>query len=307
MVRACATSSADEAEFVRRLRRANVLARPRFADGRPDVVTGYSVARRPAAGERPIWYGGGQLGRDLALPRLRAEWPDTPQGASTAAAEWVAARRGRRPVSVGREASEPDAEVWQRYSQDIAQLRDQLRAVPAGDTETWARVARETAGAFAAWSTATEAEPGPLAATSDALARSAQTRRAPTPERGQATVVAGAAMLLMMASRGGQGTVAQALLLRQLANLTKALYDMHRAAGDARRAAEVATAIRTQLVQVAERLPAAPSAPAPARGDGAAPQQAAVAVAPGSPVPARLEPHRSRQVTRPGRNPGPER
>ena len=34
---------------------AGVLVRPRFADGTTDVVTGYSVAQRPADGGRPIW------------------------------------------------------------------------------------------------------------------------------------------------------------------------------------------------------------------------------------------------------------
>ena len=41
--------------------------------------------KRPAAGERPIWYGGGNIARDLTLPRLRDGWPDTPTGASEAA------------------------------------------------------------------------------------------------------------------------------------------------------------------------------------------------------------------------------
>src|SRR5699024_10558727 len=77
-VRAAAVASETEAEFVRRMRRSGVLVRPRYADRRTDVVTGYSVAERPEAGERPIWYGGGQLGRDLSLPRLRDGWPDTP-------------------------------------------------------------------------------------------------------------------------------------------------------------------------------------------------------------------------------------
>ncbi len=58
-VRGCAAASADEAEFVRRLRRAAVLARPWYAAGRYDVVAGYSVAQRPGPGERPIWYGVG--------------------------------------------------------------------------------------------------------------------------------------------------------------------------------------------------------------------------------------------------------
>lgn len=106
-VRGCATAAQDEAEFVRRLRREGLIVRPRFADGRTDVITGFSVAERPEAGERPIWYGGGQLGRDLALPRLRDGWPDTPSGASEAAAEWNAAKRGRRVVAPGRETAEP--------------------------------------------------------------------------------------------------------------------------------------------------------------------------------------------------------
>jgi len=111
-VRACATASPDEAEFVRRMRRQGVLVRARYAEGTHDVVTGYSVAAKPEPGQRPIWYGGGNLARDLTLPRLRAEWPDTPQGASAAAAEWGAARRGRRPVAPGREVHDPDPMVW---------------------------------------------------------------------------------------------------------------------------------------------------------------------------------------------------
>jgi len=54
-VRAAATASVDEGEFVRRLRRGGVLIRPRYAAGRDDVVAGYSVAVRPPAGQKPIW------------------------------------------------------------------------------------------------------------------------------------------------------------------------------------------------------------------------------------------------------------
>ena len=61
-VRACAAASADEGEFVRRVRRAGVRIRPRFAKGSTSEVTGYSVAERGA--ERPaVWFGGGRLGR----------------------------------------------------------------------------------------------------------------------------------------------------------------------------------------------------------------------------------------------------
>jgi hypothetical protein len=83
---AAATTSPDEGEFVRRLRRGGVLIRPRFAAGRDDVVAGYSIALRPATGDKPIWYGDGGLARDLTLPRLREGWPDNPQAPRTAAA-----------------------------------------------------------------------------------------------------------------------------------------------------------------------------------------------------------------------------
>ena len=85
---AAATAAVDEGEFVRRLRRGGVLIRPRYAAGRDDVVAGYSVAVRPHAGEKPIWYGGGRLARDLNLPRLREGWPDSPQTAQGAVDEW---------------------------------------------------------------------------------------------------------------------------------------------------------------------------------------------------------------------------
>jgi hypothetical protein len=102
-VRAYATGSSDEAEFVRRCRRGGLLVRPRYASDRTDVVVGYSVAARPPAGEKPVWFGGGNLGRDLTLPRLRSEWPDTPEEHTAAVAEWNAAKRDQRPVAPGRE------------------------------------------------------------------------------------------------------------------------------------------------------------------------------------------------------------
>lgn len=91
IVRGCAAAASDEAEFVRRVRAADVLIRPRYEAGGGDlVVVGYSAAHRPpkpgllADGTReerkaPLWYGGGTLGRDLTLPRLRQGWPSTPE------------------------------------------------------------------------------------------------------------------------------------------------------------------------------------------------------------------------------------
>ena len=255
-VRGCAVAAADEAEFVRRMRRAGLLVRARFADGRGDVVTGYSVAARPEHGERPIWYGGGHLGRDLALPRLRKEWPDSPEGASAAVAEWSAARRGRRPVAPGQEARDPDPQSWQKMADDVSAAVERLRDVPLDDRGTWATVARQTAGVLAAWSTATEDQPGDLAAAAHALSKSAQTYRPTTPPAAAGTLaLSGTAMLLASAARGGRGTVGQAVMIRQLLRLTQAVYDANVAAGQTRHARELAEDTRARLVSVRESLP----------------------------------------------------
>lgn len=66
----------------------------------------------------------------------------------------------------------------------------------------------------------------------------------------------GAAMLLASAIRGGQGTAAQAAMLRQLMNLTQAVYDAAKAAQQARHAEAIATDVRTRLVRVRAALPA---------------------------------------------------
>ncbi|MFC8681510.1 relaxase/mobilization nuclease domain-containing protein [Microbacterium ureisolvens] len=262
-VRACAGASESEAEFVRRMHRAGLLVRPRFADGRTDVITGFSVAARPTDGGRPIWFGGGNLGRDLTLPRLREGWPDTPAGATDAAAEWNAAKRGRRVVTPGRETHEPDPEQWQRYTDDVRALRERLRAVPLDDRDTWASVARQTAAAFAAWSNAIEETPGDLAAAADELSKSAQTYRRPVrPEKAGRAAMAGATMLLASVARGGRGTVAQVALLRQLMNLSAAVYDAARAAGQARHADAIAVAVRERVANVRQQLETGSPSPA---------------------------------------------
>ncbi|MCT1806273.1 relaxase/mobilization nuclease domain-containing protein [Corynebacterium sanguinis] len=324
-VRGCATAAQDEAEFVRRLRREGLIVRPRFADGRTDVITGFSVAERPEAGERPIWYGGGQLGRDLALPRLRDGWPDTPSGASEAAAEWNAAKRGRRVVAPGRETAEPDLELWDRRNEELRALVDRLRGVDVDDRDTWATVARQTAGALAAWSNATEETPGDLAAAADALSRSAQTHeRTVRPHKAGTVAISGAAMLLASAARGGQGTVAQAVMVRQLLRLTQAVYDASVAAGQARQARLLAEDTRARLVRLREALPApaAVGAATPAGTPSTSPKldpeaqavldrlragQAHDATRAASPLPSKIEPAKRAETIRPGADRGPER
>lgn len=80
------------------------------------------------------------------------------------------------PVAPGREQYTPGPEVWREYPDQVTELRDQLSAVDPSDRATCARVARETSGAFAAWSQRVETTPGPLADASRTIARTAQIR-----------------------------------------------------------------------------------------------------------------------------------
>ena len=84
------------ARVLRRIRREGVLVGP-GCDQREDRCHDRPLGRRAAGGrEAADLYGGGQLGRDLTLPRLCDGWEDTPQGAT------AAAPNGTRPNAVGR-------------------------------------------------------------------------------------------------------------------------------------------------------------------------------------------------------------
>ena len=304
-VRACGAAAGEEAEFVRRVRQAGVRIRPRFAKGSTTTeVTGYSVALRdgPAGG---VWYGGGHLARDLTLTRLRADWPSS---AEAALREWTATRCDAPTVAVGREAVTPDPQLWARYTTEVTALREQLRNVPPGDRELWAHVARETAGAFAAWSHSVEgATPGPLAETARILARSAQLRAHQVrPRRAGLPSARGAALLCASVAAGGSGTIAQTVLLTQLANTVKALHDAHQASGDLRRANEIRDVVLQRLTMVHAALPPEPvgvaggSDPAAVEAARIAGQGQLPARAPGAPLPGQLDAPPPRPVQRPG-------
>lgn len=257
-VRAASTASLDEAEFVRRLRRSGILVRPRFATGTTDQITGYAVALKPPSRvERPVWFGGGRLAKDLTLPRLRDGWNTTPETTAEALAEWQAAAAGKRIAAQGRENREPTAEEWQKHTAEVGALYERLKSVPLEDDALWAQVARETAGAFAAWSLRTEAGPGPLADTAKALSRTAQLRRfPPRAERAPMPSAKGAGMLLMQTAVGPSTAAGHVLLLTQLRNTMRAIFEMHHAYGRLRDAEGVRDAAMNKLTAVRADLQA---------------------------------------------------
>lgn len=258
-VRAAASSSQEEGEFVRRLRQSGVLVRPRFATGRDDVIAGYSVALRPTNGEKAIWHGGGRLARDLTLPELRKGWPDRPELATAAASEWRATAKNPwryTPVNPGRELVQPAGDAWSTYAAELSALNARLDRVPMGHRDTWARVAKETAGAYSAWSQRLEATPGPLAEAARAMARSAQLRAHETKARPVTWPSSvGSAMVLAQAATTKDSRAAEALVLRELVRLSRRLHDMHKASGDVRRADNIRAVMVERLQAVSRQMP----------------------------------------------------
>lgn len=245
-VRACATAARGEAEFVRLLRDEKLWVRPRFATGRSDVVSGYSVALQPAKGASAVWYGGGRLGKDLTLPQLRKSWPASPQSASAAVGEWSAAMG--RTGHVRSEVPQVDEATWREAEHELGEVTRRLADVPHDDRSQWAHAARDASGVFAAWSMRVERRPGSLAKASDVLARSAQVRardlhHRPTRMPSSRT----AARALRFAAAGGRGAQAEAILFRQIAATMGAVYDMHLARGDAQTAANISRMVRDEL------------------------------------------------------------
>jgi hypothetical protein len=314
-VRAAATASVDEGEFVRRMKREGVLIRPRFAAGRDDVVTGYSVALRPAKGEQPVWHGGLRLARDLSLPELRKGWPDRPESATEAVAEWRASSKNPwqyRPVNPGREEAEMNPQFFDLYARDMTRLHEYIKTIPPEDHAAWAHVARETAGAYAAWSKRLETTPGPLADAARTLARSAQLRPSESRPRPVAmpSMSNTTALILAQVSKGKNAT-AEALLFRQLATTTNSIRRAAQAAGDARRAAELSAALRERLTKVRDAYTAqehtnvlaslSPEQRATAERAALAAGRSGV----GSPVPTTLPPRTSGPVVVPTTTTGP--
>ncbi|MDQ0676598.1 hypothetical protein QFZ36_004224 [Pseudarthrobacter siccitolerans] len=312
-VRASASSSATEAEFVRRARDTGLLLRPRYAKNTTDVIIGYSVAERPKQGERPIWFGGGTLASDLKLGALREEWMDSPHLATEAAAEWNAAARNKRKVSkTGPENATPSADVWVEYTRNAAALVEKLRVLPRDDHATWAKAAREVSGAFAAWSHRLEPTPGPLAATAAELSRTAQLRG---PRQHSKPVplpsIAGTAMLFMAASSKNK-TAAQAALMLQLVNTAFAIHEMHQQSGRTREAQRIRAVVTEQLRPFAATMPKPVTVGAPEQATSeqtTAPKSVELGlrgmapIRPGSVVPTTAMPAKTRQQT--GRDSGP--
>lgn len=274
-VRAHAAGAATEADFVSACRQNRLLVRPRFAAGRDDVVVGYSVAMRPAqGGGKPVWFGGGHLARDLTLPRLREAWPDDPIHASEAASEWKSAGRQQPPFPARPAAGQTERAT--RYEALVTDLRTQMSELAPEDRAGWAVASARLAGVFAAWSTVSETQPGPLADAADVLSRYAQVRRSVLPVSPVKMPSTSGAVMLLMQAAASSPTFDMAVMLRQLTQLILVVAESHRARHELGLALRMEDLAHDRLRTVQSRLAPIPAAPSAAPAPRPAPAAPAV-------------------------------
>jgi len=275
-VRAAATAASTEAQWLARLGELGVAVEARWARG-GDRVVGYRVAladpAREQSGSKAVWFGGGKLAHDLTLPALRAGWTRDVDPATA----W---RRGSTaapaPTEAGHDvAAEPTSirPAPEQVSRDFAAAATTLRGAVMttrlvggdGDTAEAARAARDTGGLLAAL-----AEHAPPADRRRLAQASAHLARAGQVEHGQARGVrsplspgfARVAVTVLTAASGG--TASTAVLLAQVARLTRTVAELHSvqnrvaAARDTARAADLLAPYATPTV-----LTPAPAPPKP--------------------------------------------
>ena len=214
-------------------------------------MIGYSVAMRPRAGDTPIWFGGGKLAKDLTLPSLRQFWELSPSDRRAAVAEWTVARS----VS-GREAVGGGAGGLAAGGRGMVSDAAELLAVPVSDLAAWRGAARETAGVFAVLSRRIEGDsPGPLAATADALARSAQSRPGePWCLDLRCEDLRGVAAIVAQSELTNESPMAWVMLLDQLGRTLRAISAAHAVRGEAEMAKALVGSLSKELEVLHDRF-----------------------------------------------------
>jgi len=273
-VRAAATAASTEAQWLARLGELGVAVEPRWARG-GDRVVGYRVALldtpREPGGSKAVWFGGGKLAHDLTLPALRAGWTRAGdpgpawRRVRTAAPAPTEAGLGSTPAPT---SARPAPE---QVSRDFAAATTTLRGavmtarLVGGDGAEVARAARDTGGLLAAI-----AEHAPPTDRRRLVQASAHLARVGQVEHGQARGArsplspgfAQVAVTVLTAAAGG--TASTAVLLAQVARLTRTVAELHAvqsrvaAARDTARAAELLAPYATPTAPTPEPVPPRP-------------------------------------------------
>lgn len=132
-LRAALAGSKSEANFVARVYEAGVIIRPRFAEGRTNEVTGYSVALpAPAGSDRsPIFYAPSKLDKSLSLPKVREALGTYSNGDPQALGVWQEHHRSTRAAAKPRMGA-MDRGLRERVQQGRVTHADLARIFAAG-------------------------------------------------------------------------------------------------------------------------------------------------------------------------------
>jgi len=273
-VRAAATAASTEAQWLARLGALGVAVEARWARG-GDRVVGYRVALadtpREQGRSKAVWFGGGKLAHDLTLPALRAGW-------TRAGDPGPAWRRAPTPAPVPTEAgldaaAEPTSirPAPEQVSRDFATATTTLRGAVmtarllGGDGAEVARAARDTGGLLAALAEhASPADRRRLVQACAHLARAGQVEhgRARGARSPLSPGFARVAVTVLTAASGGSASTA--VLLAQVARLTRTVAELHAvqsrvaAARDTARAADLLSSYATPTVPTPDPVPPKP-------------------------------------------------
>jgi hypothetical protein len=251
-VREASVAFCDETSFVRRLRADGMLVRPRFETGGQDAVVGYSVALRSTVDDKPIFFGGGKLAKDLTLPSLRQFWEQSVADRLAAVSEW----RVTESLAPGRETGPSGPDNWTQAVAEAERMAEKLKAVPVSDLAAWRGAAWEAAGVFAASSRRFEGEsPGPMAATADALARSAQHGPGnPVPRRAAGGDFSRIAAVVAQGELSNDSPLVWAMLVDQLGRTLRAISYVHVARGEAELAKAIVAGIEAGIGELHDQV-----------------------------------------------------
>lgn len=231
-LRAAATASASEADFVRQARRLGVRLHPRFAHGRTDIVVGYSAALRTENGQQTRWWGGGRIARDLTLTQLRTRWEDTPTSALEAVEAWKGHYPKRAPY---------DGPLWEDRIRALGHFRAHLEQLSPTDRVGLANASADIAGLLHAQAITALTSGGRdmLERAAVQVGRCAQLKTRPTNKR---LVDVGARMasdLALSIAAASSPHMAAVALAHATVDLVQAIADLHEAAGQAATAAAI--------------------------------------------------------------------